>query len=302
MQNSGRSLELYFVDGRPDGMLTAEIFNWTGYVLMTPRTQLKAALSREETKYTGIYILLGEKDGDFHAYIGESEDVSQRIRDHDSKKDWWDKAIIVTSSANNLHKAHVKYLEARLVEDAKLVGTVKLDNGNTPTGSGLSEAARANMEHFLDMLKIALPALRVDMFVNKTRSHETPTASNNNSIEDVNFYFSINRHNINAKAVLRAGEFIVLAGSNAKGGQWNQTDRNGRPTSYGKLHGELIDKGILELSENSNSTFTMDYAFQSTSAAAAIVAGRASRGPTEWKLEDGTIYADWEARELSQSN
>ena len=26
----GRSLELYFIDGRPDGMLTAEVFNWTG--------------------------------------------------------------------------------------------------------------------------------------------------------------------------------------------------------------------------------------------------------------------------------
>lgn len=24
---SGRSLELYFIDGKPDGMLTAEVFN-----------------------------------------------------------------------------------------------------------------------------------------------------------------------------------------------------------------------------------------------------------------------------------
>ena len=32
----GRSLELYFIDGRPDGMLTAEVFNWTGHVLSRP--------------------------------------------------------------------------------------------------------------------------------------------------------------------------------------------------------------------------------------------------------------------------
>ena len=37
---AGRSLELYYIDGRPDGMLTAEMFNWTGHVLMAPRTQL----------------------------------------------------------------------------------------------------------------------------------------------------------------------------------------------------------------------------------------------------------------------
>lgn len=35
-----RSLELFFIDGRPDGMLTAEVFNWTGHVLMTPRTRI----------------------------------------------------------------------------------------------------------------------------------------------------------------------------------------------------------------------------------------------------------------------
>jgi hypothetical protein len=26
----GRSLELFFIDGKPDGMQTAEVFNWTG--------------------------------------------------------------------------------------------------------------------------------------------------------------------------------------------------------------------------------------------------------------------------------
>ena len=35
----GRSLELYFIDGRPDGTLTAGVFNWTGHVLITPRTR-----------------------------------------------------------------------------------------------------------------------------------------------------------------------------------------------------------------------------------------------------------------------
>ena len=48
MITKGQSLELFFIDGRPDGMLTAEVFNWTGHVLMTPRTQLADALKRRE--------------------------------------------------------------------------------------------------------------------------------------------------------------------------------------------------------------------------------------------------------------
>ncbi len=66
----GRSLELYFIEGRPDGMLTAEVFNWTGHVLMTPRTRIGAALARKEAGYTGVYVLLGDNDGQPTAYIG----------------------------------------------------------------------------------------------------------------------------------------------------------------------------------------------------------------------------------------
>lgn len=146
--NTGRSLELYFIDGKPDGMLTAEVFNWTGHVLVTPRTQISQALARKEARYTGIYLLLGETDGEPLAYVGEGEDIAERIRNHDARKDWWTKAVLVTTGANNLNKAHVKYLEARLIEEAQSIGRVPLDNGNNPARPGLSEAAQANMEGF----------------------------------------------------------------------------------------------------------------------------------------------------------
>ena len=54
IDNAGLSLELYYIDGNPEGMLTAEVFNWTGHVLKTPRMQISQALSRPEAKFTGI--------------------------------------------------------------------------------------------------------------------------------------------------------------------------------------------------------------------------------------------------------
>ena len=104
----GRSLELYYIDGRPDGMVTAELFNWTGHVLMFPRTQLSAALTRGESSYAGIYLLLGDQNGEPFAYIGEGEDIGARIRQHDVRKEWWTSAVLVTASANKLNKAHVR--------------------------------------------------------------------------------------------------------------------------------------------------------------------------------------------------
>src|SRR5665213_2900992 len=113
MANGGQSLELFFIDGTPDGMMTAEIFNWTGHVLVTPRIRLVEALKREKSGFTGVYILLGDSDGSnlVRAYIGESEDVASRIRNHDANRDWWTQAVLITSAANSLNKAHVKYIE-----------------------------------------------------------------------------------------------------------------------------------------------------------------------------------------------
>ena len=84
----GRSLELYYIDGRPDGMVTAELFNWTGHVLLFPRTQLSEALARTEASYAGVYLLLGDQNGEPLAYVGEGEDIGARIRQHDVRKEW----------------------------------------------------------------------------------------------------------------------------------------------------------------------------------------------------------------------
>jgi len=298
---NGQSLELYFVDGNPDGMLTAEVFNWTGHVLMVPRTQLKEGLSRAETKSTGVYILMGDVDGDTTAYIGESEDVGARVRNHASKKDWWDKVIFVTTKGDSLHKAHVKFLESRLVDRAKKVGKVKLDNGNMPPLSSLSEACRSNMESFLDFLFLVLPALRIDMFLEKTRPEASVEIDLDESlkVQSIIFQTVSKRHKLKATAILRDGEFIVQKGSLARI-KWSGdlTEK----TYYWKLFEELVKSGILRKDGNKR-IFSENYAFTSPSAAGAMVHGRSCKGPTEWKVQsDGRTYREWEADRIHQED
>lgn len=291
----GRSLELYFIDGKPDGMLTAEVFNWTGHVLMTPRTQISEALARKEARYTGVYLLLGDKEGEPLAYIGEAEDISDRIRSHDARRDWWTSAVLVTSAANNLNKAHVKYLEARLVEIARAVGKVALENGNTPPRSSLSEAGQANMESFLDYLLMVLPALRIDMFLSSRRTPSTTVAAPTDDAAGVRFELNLRKHGIIAQAVLREGEFVVQAGSTARR-EWAGVGTES--SGYAMLHGELVRTGVL-IAQGEACVFTSDYAFGSASAAAAVVCGRPSNGTLEWKVKgEATTYKEWEARQL----
>jgi hypothetical protein len=298
--NPGQSLQLYFVDGKPDGMVTADVFNWSGQVLVTPRTRLKEALERPTSSFTGVYILVGEKDGKPLAYIGEGESIADRIRSHEAKKDWWTSAVLVTSTGNSLHKAHVKYLEARLVEEAKKVGDTLLENGNIPPKPGLSEADSANMEAFLGFLFLVLPAVRLDMFVQNTRPSspngpdKTVPASLHPAGSGVKFVIDTQKHGLKAEALVLDGEFVVLAGSQARL-DWEGQEK--ATSGYATLHEKLRQSGVLQPSGN-HCVFQENYAFSSSSAAAAVVYGRQTQGPTAWRTPSGQTYKEWEAAQL----
>ncbi|MDK4806512.1 MAG: GIY-YIG nuclease family protein [Novosphingobium aromaticivorans] len=291
---TGRSLELYYIDGRPDGMLTAEMFNWTGHVLMTPRTQIATALARPEASYAGIYLLMGEQEGEPLAYIGEGEDISARIRSHDVKKDWWTSAILITATGNKLNKAHVRYLEARLIAEAKSIGRMPLENSVAPGLPGLSEADQGKMEAFLENLLVVLPAVRVDMFIQRARSAPKPAAPAAALAEpQARFVIESRKHDITAHALLENGEFVVEQGSQAQL-HWISSRADG----YSKLHAELKHAGVI-VEEATHCVFAQSYAFQSPSAAAAVVLGRPANGTTEWvNTTTSKTYKEWEASRI----
>ena len=292
----GRSLELFFIDGKPEGMQTAELFNWTGHVLMAPRTRIKAALERKEAHYTGVYLLLGESEDKPLAYIGEGEDIGERIRSHDQKKDWWTQAVLVTTAANALNKAHVKYLESRLVEIARSVKRWELENANTPPRPGLSESAQANMESFLSYLLMTLPALRVDIFQEyaKPAGAEVACPTGDASVSP-EFQLTLKKENLHATAQLVSDDFIVREGSHARL-QW--VGKSTAQSCYAQLHQQLLDTGVL-VPEGERCVFAKSYAFRSPSAGASVILGRNANGPEMWKLVDsGKTYNEWEAQQL----
>ncbi|PHR57631.1 MAG: methionine sulfoxide reductase [Robiginitomaculum sp.] len=298
MNTKGRSLELFFVNGKPDQMLTAEVFGWTGHVLMFPRTQLVEAFQRKETKFTGIYLLIGENEQGPLAYVGEAEDVGSRIKNHDVNKDWWTSVVLITSAANNLNKAHVKYLESRMVEIAKSVGRMDLENGNTPSRPSLSESVTASMEVFLEHILLVLPALQIDFLLSNAR----PTVSSEKMVPDrkVPIFEIIHaKFGIDAKAVLDNGEFVVQKDSIARGKWVGQASIT---SSYSKLCEQLIRQKIL-VQEGEARRFTENYAFNSPSAAAAVIQGRSSNGPTNWKVRGSKkTYKEWEIEEMNKLN
>ena len=169
---AGKSVRLFLADGTPGGLLTAEIMNWTGHVIAAPRSDLAALLKRQETGRTGVYILLGDDPdsvGGLMAYVGEGDDVGKRLYQHakpedQGGKDFWDRAIVITSKDTNLTKAHARYLESRFITLASQANRATLTNSTAPPPIVLPEADVSDMEYFIEQARIVLPVLGVNIF------------------------------------------------------------------------------------------------------------------------------------------
>lgn len=303
----GKSVRLFLADGTPGGMLTAEIMNWTGHVVAAPRSDLAALVKRPEATRTGIYLLLGDDPdslGGQMAYIGEGDDVSKRLYQHarpeDQKgKDFWDRAIVLTSKDTNLTKAHARYLESRFIALALEASRARLTNSTTPPPITLPEADVSDMEYFIEQAKIVLPVLGVNIL----RSPRTTPAGS--TADPVNartnspvFTMDLPKVGVTATAQVVDGEFTVLEGSEARA-SWTGTGTH----NYRRLREKLEQDGTLEpLLDGSNMRFARNHVFASPSAAAAVVAGRVSNGRTKWVIQGtSTQYGQWETEGVEEA-
>lgn len=297
----GKSIRIFLVDGTPQAILTAEIVNWTGHVLSSSRTKLAELLKRPEMDRAGIYFLTGpdpEGSGRTFVYIGESDNVGNRLTQHnrDEAKDFWEKSCIITSKDQNLTKAHIRYLESRLLAIVRKSGLVKLLNGTDPIYTNLPEADIADMEYFISQVRLILPVLGLDFLKEHTALPEKqPVGVQSLQVQPTNaspiFELISRKHNLTATAQQIDGEFIVMAGSSSRAA-WEGTQGH----NYHPLYDTMKEQGKIVVPPTSSiAIFQEDVPFSSPSTAAAVVLGRASNGRTKWRVRDtGMTYADWQ--------
>lgn len=291
MSASGRTVRLFLVDGNAQaGLITAEIINWTGRVLVAPRERLADLLRRPEAEKTGVYILLGDAPDPSvrrTIYVGESDIVGRRIVQHskDEQKDFFERVCLVTSSDQNLTKAHVRYLESRITQIARESGRAHVINANDPPLGAMPESDVADMEFFLEQLKTVLPVLGFDILREPISQVVVPSKGNNviplsAGQERLELRLQNSREGLLASAVQVGDETIVRAGSLAR------KDPDYAMNQYSGLRDQLIaDGSLLPSADQATLTFTRDVPFSSPSAAAAVIYGRNANGRTAWRVK-----------------
>jgi hypothetical protein len=276
------TIKIFLAHGDPKRLRTAELSNWTGKAVAGPRSEFDSVLARDESQNSGIYFLTGidPETGKSAVYIGEAESIRDRVKSH-LDKDFWNHIAFFTSKDENLTKAHIRYLEGRLIEQAKQAGRAQVKNSQS-SGARLPESDREDMEIFLEKVHQLLPVLGVEVLV-----PTTITAAGITELESL----SCEIKGFKATGHLTPNGIVVLAGS--------QAVLNERPSSQKypwalNMRQKLKDDGALTV-KTDHLLFTQDVEFSSPSAAAAVIHGGHANGLISWKNKEGKTLKELES-------
>jgi len=276
------TIKIFLVHGDPKRLRTAELSNWTGKAVAGPRSEFEGVISREEAEGSGIYFLSGSDpdSGKPAIYIGEAECIRDRLKAH-LQKDFWNQVAFFVSKDENLTKSHIRYLEGKLIDQARDAGRAHLVN-NQSSGARLPESDRADLETYLEKVNQLLPVLGIELLV--------PTAVKPGAGREVET-LACEIKGVRATGHLTPNGFIVLAGSQAVLAERPSAQKY--PWAL-NMRQKLKEEGSLVV-EPEFLRFDRDVEFSSPSAAAAVIHGGHANGLTAWKDSKGQTLKQLEA-------
>ncbi len=273
----GKTVTTYLIDGDPKGTQYVFISNKICQMYVIPRSNLSILNERQELRTPAFYILLGEDEATKpKAYIGETENFRERVKDHDDKKSFWQKALLFISKDAAMTKADVQYLEHRAIADAKASNSFVLnENKQTPKAPNLPEYRKDDMGEFFEDVKFLTSFIGCNIFEMVTSKEEHLFFTKGRGCEACGFYST------NGFTVLKGS---IIAKSSVPSLVWKQKREK-------LLHEYTIDKaGKLELAS--------DKTFSSPSTAADFCIGSSNNGWLVWKDKDGRTLDDVYRKQL----
>jgi hypothetical protein len=213
-------------------------------------------------------------------YIGEAECIRDRLKAH-LQKDFWNHVVFFVSKDENLTKSHIRYLEGKLIEQARDAGRAHLVNSQS-SGARLPESDKADLETYLEKVNQLLPVLGIELLV--------PTTVKPAPGREIEI-LTCEIKGMRAHGNLSPNGFLVLAGSQAVLAERPSTQKY--PWAL-NMRQKLKADGAL-LIQSDCLVFAQDVEFSSPSAAAAVIHGGHANGLTAWKNSQGQTLKQLEA-------
>lgn len=294
----GVTIRIFLVNGTPQGLRLVERMGWTGSFLTFARADYPSARAREEVSQTGAYVLLGpDPEGRRlqRVYVGEGENIRVRLDAHQKEKDFWTQGYVLTTKDDSLNKAHVRYLEARLLKLAAKADNASLDNGTAPEPARLSEPEIAEMETYLDNVLPLFALVGVNVF---EPAEEVAVAAagavtpSEPVADERGERLYLKTQLTEAEGEDRSRGFLVFEG--AIGRKMKRVMIPG----YAQLRDRLLREGIL-VEEGDHVKLTKSHLFDSPSAAASVLSGGNKNGRTQWRDAAGRTLKELQEQTAS---
>jgi hypothetical protein len=295
----GVTIRVFLIDGTPQGLRLVERMGWTGSFLAFARADYHGARARQEVLQTGVYVLVGpdpEGRRTQLVYVGEADNIRTRLDAHQKEKDFWTQGYVLTTKDNSLNKAHVRYLEARLLDLAATADTASLDNGTAPEPARLSEPEIAEMETYLDNVLPLFPLVGVNIFElaedATTAATRADAPSEPVADEDGSERLYLKTQLTEAIGEDRSRGFLVFEGA------FGRKMKKVMMPSNEQLRERLLQEGILVV-EGDHVKLTKSHLFDSPSAAASVLSGGNKNGRTEWRNAAGRTLKELQEQSVS---
>lgn len=279
--SKGKTITTYLVDGNPKGIRTCFISNKICKAVIIPRAKLIDAKKRPELQQPALYILLS--DSEDKIYVGETENFLARIKHHESKKSFWEEAIIFVSKDNDLTKSDVKYLEYLAIQQAQETARYSIEeNKVSPKPTNLPEHQLACMEEFFEDVCILSSFLGIPVFEKVKRQNRELFYCKSKHTEALGFYSE------NGFTVLKGSKIPI---SSTASFTLKESRREKIASSAFTLNENLVE-------------LNKDLTFKSPSAASAFCLGNSSNGWIAWVNEKGQsldeVYRNKESQVLEK--
>lgn len=272
MTPTPKTIQIFLPSGDPRGLRIAEITTRIVQVIEVPRSRLDEFARMTESGQVGVYFLFGSDTelDDPQVYIGQTGDLRTRLASHHSKKEFWQRALVLISRTNSLTQTHALFLEWHCLKLAAEAGRYRVENGNAGSKPHTPPPLEADCLEIFETGSILLSTLGFPVFEAVAKT----------SGGDEMFY--CNLRGTNGRGMLTDDGFVVLKGS--VGRKENVPSIQG--TSTERLRLKLIESGVMR-EDGDNVVFEKDHLFGSPSMAGMALMGRTTNGWITWKTKDG---------------
>ncbi|MBB5422640.1 putative GIY-YIG superfamily endonuclease [Paraburkholderia sp. JPY158] len=280
-----QTIQIFLPSGDPRGIRVAEITTRIVQAIDVPRSRVADFLEMRESERLSLYVLVGEADDGSGklAYIGQSGDLRKRLAAHNNEKDFWQRALVLSTRTESLTQTHALFLENLLIQETRNAGRYRTDNCNSGIKQYVPAPLVADCHEIFDTGRTLVASLGVPLF---------ERLGNGESVEQAQDLLFCRRSNTAASGYYTDEGFVVLRGSIGKA----EIGKGFQNHSFSRLRDDLLQQQKISI-QDGVLVFDQDVLFTSPSGASAVVCGTACNGWLDWKDQHGTTLHELKRRD-----